>query len=155
MSTGKIVQVMGPVVDVEFETEELPEIFSALEIKLEGDSRLICEVQQHLGESTVRTVSMGSTDGLYRGMDVKDLGETISTPVGQGVLGRIINVTGDPVDEAGPIKSDERWSIHREAPAFADQDTEAQMLGTGVKVMDLLCPFLKGGKIGLFGVAGV
>ena len=155
MSTGKIVQVMGPVVDVEFETEELPEIFSALEIKLEGDSRLICEVQQHLGESTVRTVSMGSTDGLSRGMDVKDLGETISTPVGQGVLGRIINVTGDPVDEAGPIKTDERWSIHREAPAFADQETEAQMLVTGVKVMDLLCPFLKGGKIGLFGGAGV
>ena len=155
MSTGKIVQVMGPVVDVEFETEELPEIFSALEIKLEGDSRLICEVQQHLGESTVRTVSMGSTDGLSRGMDVKDLGETISTPVGQGVLGRIINVTGDPVDEAGPIKTKERWSIHREAPAFADQDTEAQMLVTGVKVMDLLCPFLKGGKIGLFGGAGV
>ena len=155
MSTGKIVQVMGPVVDVEFETEELPEIFSALEIKLEGDSRLICEVQQHLGESTVRTVSMGSTDGLSRGMDVKDLGETISTPVGQGVLGRIINVTGDPVDEAGPIKTDKRWSIHREAPAFADQETEAQMLVTGVKVMDLLCPFLKGGKIGLFGGAGV
>ena len=155
MSTGKIVQVMGPVVDVEFETEELPEIFSALEIKLEGDSRLICEVQQHLGESTVRTVSMGSTDGLSRGMDVKDLGETISTPVGQGVLGRIINVTGDPVDEAGPIKTDERWSIHRDAPAFADQETEAQMLVTGVKVMDLLCPFLKGGKIGLFGGAGV
>ena len=142
MSTGKIVQVMGPVVDVEFETEELPEIFSALEIKLEGDSRLICEVQQHLGESTVRTVSMGSTDGLSRGMDVKDLGETISTPVGKGVLGRIINVTGDPVDEAGPIKTDERWSIHREAPTFADQETEAQILVTGVKVMDLLCPFL-------------
>ena len=98
---------------------------------------------------------MGSTDGLYRGMDVKDLGETISTPVGQGVLGRIINVTGDPVDEAGPIKTDERWSIHRDAPAFADQETEAQMLVTGVKVMDLLCPFLKGGKIGLFGGAGV
>ena len=155
MSTGKIVQVMGPVVDVEFETEELPEIFSALEIKLEGDSRLICEVQQHLGESTVRTVSMGSTDGLSRGMDVKDLGETISTPVGQCVLGRIINVTGDPVDEAGPIKTDKRWSIHRDAPAFADQETEAQMLVTGVKVMDLLCPFLKGGKIGLFGGAGV
>ena len=155
MSTGKIVQVMGPVVDVEFETEELPEIFSALEIKLEGDSRLICEVQQHLGESTVRTVSMGSTDGLSRGMDVKDLGETISTPVGKGVLGRIINVTGDPVDEAGPIKTDERWSIHREAPTFADQETDAQMLVTGVKVMDLLCPFLKGGKIGLFGGAGV
>jgi F-type H+-transporting ATPase subunit beta len=155
MSIGKIVQVMGPVVDVEFETEELPEIYSALEIKLEGDSRLICEVQQHLGESTVRTISMGSTDGLYRGMDVKDLGETISTPVGQGVLGRIINVTGDPVDEAGPIKTDKRWSIHRDAPAFADQETEAQMLVTGVKVMDLLCPFLKGGKIGLFGGAGV
>ena len=155
MSTGKIVQVMGPVVDVEFETENLPQIFSALEIKLDGDSKLICEVQQHLGESTVRTVSMGSTDGLYRGMDVKDLGETISTPVGKGVLGRIINVTGDPVDEAGPIKTDERWSIHREAPTFADQETDAQMLVTGVKVMDLLCPFLKGGKIGLFGGAGV
>ncbi len=155
MSTGKIVQVMGPVVDVAFESGDLPEIFTALEIQQTGGERIICEVQQHLGESTVRTVSMGSTDGLSRGMDVKDLGETITTPVGKAVLGRIINVTGDPVDEAGPIKTDVRWSIHRDAPAFDEQKTEAQMLVTGVKVMDLLCPFLKGGKIGLFGGAGV
>jgi len=154
MSTGKIVQVMGPVVDVAFESGELPEIYTALEIK-NKDERVICEVQQHLGESTVRTVSMGSTDGLSRGMDVKDLGEPITTPVGKAVLGRIINVTGDPVDEAGPINADVRWSIHRDAPAFEEQVTEAEMLVTGVKVMDLLCPFLKGGKIGLFGGAGV
>ena len=155
MSTGKIVQVMGPVVDVAFESGKLPEIYTALEIKQKGYERIICEVQQHLGESTVRTVSMGSTDGLSRGMDVKDLGEPITTPVGKGVLGRIINVTGDPVDEAGPVKTDERWPIHRDAPTFEEQETEAQMLVTGVKVMDLLCPFLKGGKIGLFGGAGV
>ena len=155
MSTGKIVQVMGPVVDVAFESGDLPEIFTALEIQHTEGERVICEVQQHLGESTVRTVSMGSTDGLSRGMDVKDLGETITTPVGKAVLGRIINVTGDPVDESGPIKSDVRWSIHRDAPAFEEQETEAQMLVTGVKVLDLLCPFLKGGKIGLFGGAGV
>ena len=117
MSTGKIVQVMGPVVDVAFESGELPEIYTALEIK-QKDERVICEVQQHLGESTVRTVSMGSTDGLSRGMDVKDLGEPITTPVGKEVLGRIINVTGDPVDEAGPIQTDKRWSIHRDAPPF-------------------------------------
>ena len=154
MSTGKIVQVMGPVVDVAFESGDLPEIYTALEI-LQKDDRVICEVQQHLGESTVRTVSMGSTDGLSRGMDVKDLGEPITTPVGKAVLGRIINVTGDPVDEAGPITADARWSIHRDAPPFEEQVTEAEMLVTGVKVMDLLCPFLKGGKIGLFGGAGV
>ena len=118
MSTGKIVQVMGPVVDVAFESGDLPEIYTALEI-LQKDDRVICEVQQHLGESTVRTVSMGSTDGLSRGMDVKDLGEPITTPVGKAVLGRIINVTGDPVDEAGPITADARWSIHRDAPPFA------------------------------------
>ena len=155
MSTGKIVQVMGPVVDVAFESGKLPEIYTALEIKQKGYERIICEVQKHLGESTVRTVSMGSTDGLSRGMDVKNLGEPITTPVGKGVLGRIINVTGDPVDEAGPVKTDERWPIHRDAPTFEEQETEAQMLVTGVKVMDLLCPFLKGGKIGLFGGAGV
>ena len=154
MSTGKIVQVMGPVVDVAFESGELPEIYTALEIK-RNDERVICEVQQHLGESTVRTVSMGSTDGLSRGMDVKNLGEPITTPVGKAVLGRIINVTGDPVDEGGPIEADVRWSIHRDAPTFEEQVTEAEMLVTGVKVMDLLCPFLKGGKIGLFGGAGV
>jgi len=146
MSTGKIVQVMGPVVDVAFESGDLPEIYTALEI-LQKDDRVICEVQQHLGESTVRTVSMGSTDGLSRGMDVKDLGEPITTPVGKAVLGRIINVTGDPVDEAGPITADARWSIHRDAPPFEEQVTEAEMLVTGVKVMDLLCPFLKGGRL--------
>ena len=146
---------MGPVVDVAFESGDLPEIFTALEIQSKEGERIICEVQQHLGESTVRTVSMGSTDGLSRGMDVKDLGETITTPVGKVVLGRSINVTVDPRDEAGPIKTDVRSSIHPDAPAFDKQETEAEMLVTGVKVLDLLCPFLKGGKIGLFGGAGV
>ena len=114
MNTGKVVQVLGPVVDVIFEDGELPEIFTALEINTESTGKLICEVQQHLGENTVRTVSMGATEGLSRGIDVKDLGSPITTPVGKASLGRIINVTGDPVDEAGPIEADQRWPIHRE-----------------------------------------
>lgn len=158
MNVGKIIQVMGPVVDVEFESGNLPEIYTALEINFEVEGtpvKIICEIQQHLGENTVRSVSMGSTDGLSRGMEVKDLGIPISTPVGRGVLGRILNVTGDPVDDAGPIKHDQKWPIHREAPAFEEQETTAQILVTGIKVLDLLCPFAKGGKIGLFGGAGV
>ncbi len=158
MNTGKIVQVMGPVVDVAFESENLPTIFNALEINYELDgqqTKLICEVQQHLGENTVRTVSMGSTDGLARGMEATDLAGPISVPVGRGVLGRILNVTGDPVDEAGDVQHDSRWPIHREPPVFDEQETTPQMFVTGVKVLDLLCPFSKGGKIGLFGGAGV
>ena len=155
MNTGKVVQVLGPVVDVIFEDGELPEIFTALEINTESTGKLICEVQQHLGENTVRTVSMGATEGLSRGIDVKDLGSPITTPVGKASLGRIINVTGDPVDEAGPIEADQRWPIHREPPTFEEQETDADILITGIKVLDLLCPFLKGGKIGLFGGAGV
>ena len=158
MNTGRIVQVLGPVVDVAFETGTLPEIYTALEIGNQtGDAaaRLICEVQQHLGESTVRTVAMGSTDGLSRGVEVRDTGGPITTPVGREVLGRIINVTGDPVDEAGPIEAKARLPIHRPAPSFEEQETSTQMFVTGIKVLDLLCPFSKGGKIGLFGGAGV
>ncbi len=155
MNTGKVVQIMGPVVDVMFESGDLPEIYTALEIEETSTGRLICEVQQHLGENTVRSVSMGSTDGLPRGTVVKDLGGPITAPVGKASLGRIINVIGEPVDEAGPIETDMRWPIHREPPSFEEQETEAEILVTGIKVLDLLCPFLKGGKIGLFGGAGV
>ena len=155
MNTGKVVQVLGPVVDVIFENGELPEIYTALEINTESTGKLICEVQQHLGENTVRSLSMGATEGLSRGIDVTDLGSPITTPVGKASLGRIINVTGDPVDEAGPIEADQRWPIHRDPPSFEEQETSAEILVTGIKVLDLLCPFLKGGKIGLFGGAGV
>ena len=158
MEIGKIIQVMGPVVDVEFESGHLPKIYNALEINYEADgkpARLICEVQQHLGENTVRSLSMGATEGLSRGMEAKDLAAPITMPVGRGVLGRILNVTGDPVDEAGDVTHKERWPIHREPPGFEEQETTTEMLVTGIKVLDLLCPFSKGGKIGLFGGAGV
>lgn len=158
MQTGKIIQVMGPVVDVEFESGNLPGIYNALSInyEVEGEkTELICEVQQHLGENTVRSISMGATEGLGRGMDVTDLKEPIKVPVGRGVLGRILNVTGDPVDEMGDVEKSDDWPIHRDPPTFDEQDTQAEMLVTGIKVMDLLCPFSKGGKIGLFGGAGV
>ena len=158
MEIGKIIQVMGPVVDVEFESGHLPTIYSALEINYEADgepTRLICEVQQHLGENTVRSLSMGATEGLSRGLAVKDLAAPITVPVGRGVLGRILNVTGDPVDEAGDVTHEDRWPIHREPPSFEEQETTTEMLVTGIKVLDLLCPFSKGGKIGLFGGAGV
>lgn len=151
---GKIVQVIGPVVDVKFETGHLPEIYNALEIQ--GDGRtIICEVEQHLGENIVRSVAMTSTDGLVRGSDAIDTGKPISAPVGDKVLRRIINVTGDPVDEKGPIECKERWPIHRPAPLLEDQDTGYQILETGIKVIDLLEPYTKGGKTGLFGGAGV
>ena len=158
MNTGRIVQIMGPVVDVAFDTGTLPEIYTALEITNPTDEAakcLVCEVQQHLGEGTVRTVAMGSTDGFSRGVEVRDTGSPITTPVGREVLGRIINVTGDPVDEVGPIGAKTRLPIHRAAPSFEEQETSTQMFVTGIKVLDLLCPFSKGGKIGLFGGAGV
>jgi F-type H+/Na+-transporting ATPase subunit beta len=150
---GRVTQVMGAVVDVQFEGE-LPEILNALETENRG-SRLILEVAQHLGESTVRTVAMDSTEGLVRGHEVRDTGNAILVPVGDGTLGRIMNIIGEPVDEAGPITFAERRPIHAPAPAFVDQATEAQVLVTGIKVVDLLAPYSRGGKIGLFGGAGV
>ncbi len=150
---GQVRQVMGAVVDVQF-TDELPEILNALETDNHGN-RLVLEVAQHLGENTVRTVAMDSTEGLVRGQEVVDTGEPIAVPVGEETLGRIMNVIGEPVDEAGPIKTAEKRPIHQPAPAYVDQSTEAEILITGIKVVDLLAPYAKGGKIGLFGGAGV
>ena len=152
-AVGKITQVIGAVVDVQFE-DHLPAILNALETTNDG-KRLVLEVAQHLGESTVRTVAMDSSEGLVRGQDVTDTGEPIAVPVGDETLGRIINVVGEPVDEAGPVKTKEMRAIHQPAPSYVDQSTEAQILVTGIKVVDLLAPYAKGGKIGLFGGAGV
>ncbi|RME46355.1 MAG: F0F1 ATP synthase subunit beta [Deltaproteobacteria bacterium] len=158
MRKGKITQVIGPVVDVAFEGE-LPPIYQALRITNpaidEREGNLVVEVAQHLGERTVRCVAMDSTDGLVRGQEVTDTGEMISVPVGPEVLGRIMNVVGDPVDEAGPIETKLKYPIHRPAPKFTDQSTSVEMLETGIKVVDLLAPYARGGKIGLFGGAGV
>jgi F-type H+/Na+-transporting ATPase subunit beta len=152
-SVGRVRQVTGAVVDVQF-SGHLPKILNALETQNQG-SRLVLEVAQHLGEHTVRTIAMDSTEGLVRGQEVVDTGEVIAVPVGEETLGRIMNVIGEPIDEAGPIKSNERRPIHALAPSFSEQSTEAEMLVTGIKVIDLLAPYAKGGKIGLFGGAGV
>ena len=152
-NVGRISQVIGAVVDVSFDTA-LPAILNALETQVEG-RRLVLEVAQHLGESTVRTIAMDSTDGCVRGQEVTDTGEQISVPVGPMTLGRIMNVIGEPIDERGPIGESQRSPIHAEAPAFVDQSTESSILVTGIKVIDLLAPYAKGGKIGLFGGAGV
>ena len=151
--TGKITQVIGAVVDVEF-VGDLPSILNALETDNQGN-RLVLEVAQHLGQNTVRTIAMDATEGLVRGQAVTDTGTAITVPVGPATLGRIMNVIGEPVDEAGPIKTKLRAPIHKEAPPLVDQATESEVLGTGIKVIDLLCPYAKGGKIGLFGGAGV
>ena len=151
--TGKISQVIGAVVDVQFDGE-LPEILNALETENDGN-RLVLEVAQHLGERTVRTIAMDSSEGLVRGQSVTDTGAPITVPVGEATLGRIINVIGAPVDEAGPVSSDTSRAIHQEAPEFVEQSTESELLVTGIKVVDLLAPYAKGGKIGLFGGAGV
>ncbi len=155
MNVGRVSQIIGPVVDVKFDTGVLPPVYTALEIDRGDQSKLICEVALHLGENTVRTVAMDSTDGLVRGTEVKDTGNFITTPVGKEVLGRIVNVIGEPVDELGPINTQTRWPIHRSAPAFDELDTSTQMFETGLKVIDLLAPYSKGGKTGLFGGAGV
>jgi F-type H+-transporting ATPase subunit beta len=156
MNTGKIVQVIGPVVDVQFQESQIPEIYNALEVSgRSAANRLVLEVQQHRGEGLVRAVAMTSTDGLVRGQEVVDSGAPISVPVGEGVLGRIFNVIGEPVDGLGPVKFDKKYPIHRAPPALVDQDTDATILETGIKVIDLICPFLKGGKVGAFGGAGV
>src|ERR1044072_8217723 len=153
VATRKITQVIGAVVDVQFEGH-LPAILNALETTNDGN-RLVLEVAQHLGESTVRTVAMDTSEGLVRGQEVTDPGQPIAVPVGDECLGRIINVVGDPVDEAGPVKTRQKRAIHQEAPKYTDQSTEAQILVTGIKVVDLLAPYAQGGKIGLFGGAGV
>ncbi len=158
MNKGIIVQVIGAVVDVRFADGNVPEIYQALEVNYElrgKATRLILEVQQHLGEGMVRGVAMTSTEGLVRGGEAIDTGAPISVPVGDGVLGRILNVLGDPVDERGPVKHEKRYSIHREPPTLIEQDTQSNILETGIKVIDLICPFIKGGKVGAFGGAGV
>jgi F-type H+-transporting ATPase subunit beta len=156
--TGTVVQVIGPVIDADFTGAQMPKIYDAIEIDFEVMGRpvkLTLEVQQHLGESWVRAIAMSSTEGLKRGMTVTNTGAPISVPVGEGVLGRVFNVTGDPVDERGPVIAEKRYPIHRLAPPLVDQDTKAQILETGIKVIDLICPFTKGGKAGAFGGAGV
>ena len=160
MNTGTIVQVIGPVVDADFsETGVLPGIYDALEIDFEVDGapakKLTLEVQQHLGGGWVRAIAMSSTEGLKRGMAITNTGAPISVPVGDGILGRVFNVTGDPVDERGPVEFEKRYPIHRKAPTLLEQDTSASILETGIKVIDLICPFSKGGKVGAFGGAGV
>jgi len=152
---GKVVQIMGPVVDVDFAGQELPEIYNALEIDRGEDKRLVVEVQYHLGHEWVRTVAMDTTDGVRRGMDAVDTGESIRVPVGPETLGRIFNVLGETIDNLGPAETKERWPIHRPAPSFEDQVTEPVFFETGVKVIDLIAPFTKGGKTGIFGGAGV
>ncbi|MFI4946257.1 MAG: F0F1 ATP synthase subunit beta, partial [Burkholderiales bacterium] len=155
-NTGRVVQVIGPVVDVEFDGS-IPPIYQALHIKGEGDSKVdvIAEVQQHLGDNRVRCVSMHPTDGMVRGTKVVDTGGQITVPVGPATLGRVLNVVGEPVDELGPVKAEKRHPIHRLAPTLVDQSSALEMFETGIKVIDLLEPYLRGGKIGLFGGAGV
>jgi len=161
MAVGKVIQVIGPVVDIEFPPEQLPDIYNAVEIPLETqgaaglETTLVAEVQQHLGNNWVRAVAMGTTDGLKRGVEATDTGQPIRIPVGDVTLGRIFNVLGKPIDEAGDVTSDTYYPIHRPAPSFEDQQTQPEMFETGVKVIDLIAPFRKGGKIGVFGGAGV
>ncbi|MEL6823947.1 MAG: F0F1 ATP synthase subunit beta, partial [Calditrichota bacterium] len=155
MNKGVISQVIGPVVDVEFPDGNLPAIYNSVQVERKDDDVLVLEAQQHLGENVVRCVSMDSTDGLVRGQEAVDTGKPIAVPVGDGVLGRLINVTGDAIDEKEPIPAKENWPIHRPAPRFEDLATETEILETGIKVIDLLEPYSKGGKTGLFGGAGV
>jgi len=159
MNKGRITQVIGAVVDVEFEAGKLPEIYHALRVTNpavnDRDWNLVLEVAQHLGENTVRTIAMDATDGLVRGQDVLDTGKQIVMPVGAKTLGRILNVVGEPIDELGPVGNELEWEIHRQAPAFVDQSTKVEAFETGIKVVDLLAPYARGGKIGLFGGAGV
>jgi len=154
MSSGNIIQIIGAVVDVKFPSESIPKIYDALLVKGEDVSTTL-EVQQQIGDGVVRTIALGSTDGLRRGLEVDNTDAPISVPVGEATLGRIMNVLGEPIDEMGDIKTDERWSIHREAPKFTELSPAAELLETGIKVIDLCCPFAKGGKVGLFGGAGV
>ncbi|MEP0073807.1 MAG: F0F1 ATP synthase subunit beta, partial [Marinomonas sp.] len=152
MSSGHIVQIIGAVIDVEFPRDDVPKVYDALTI--EG-KELVLEVQQQLGDGIVRTIAMGSTDGMKRGLTVENTSSPVSVPVGTKTLGRIMDVLGNPIDEKGPIGEEERWSIHRSAPSYSEQSSSNELLETGIKVIDLVCPFAKGGKVGLFGGAGV
>jgi len=152
MSSGRIVQIIGAVIDVEFPRDSVPKVYDAL---LVDETQLTIEVQQQLGDGVVRGIAMGSSEGLRRGLSVANTGEPVSVPVGSATLGRIMDVLGNPIDEKGPIGEEERWSIHRDAPSYADQSSSTELLETGIKVIDLVCPFAKGGKVGLFGGAGV
>ncbi len=154
-ATGKVVQILGPVVDVEFPPDQLPEIYNAIEIKMEDDSVLTLETQYHLGNDWVRAVAMSTTDGLRRGMDAVDTGQAIAVPVGPETLGRILNVVGEPIDQAGPVEAKTYYPIHRPAPSFEEQATTVEVFETGIKVIDLIAPFTRGGKTGVFGGAGV
>ena len=152
-NVGKVVQVIGPVVDIKFNSNELPNLLNAIEIEFNNE-KLVVEVSQHVGDDVVRCIAMSSTDGLVRGTKAIDTGNAISVPVGPQTLGRIFNVLGEPVDNRPQVKSPERWPIHRPAPSYEDQETGTEILETGIKVVDLIAPYLKGGKIGLFGGAG-
>lgn len=152
---GKITQIISAVLDIKFQEGHLPEINEAIEVPLKDGGRLVVEVAQHLGDDTVRCIALGPTDGLVRGMDAIATGAPISVPVGEKTLGRLFNVLGDPIDEIAAPDTEEKWPIHRPAPSFEEQATSQEMLETGIKVVDLLCPYQKGGKIGLFGGAGV
>ncbi len=153
-ATGRVVQIMGPVVDIEFPSGELPEIYDAVEIPQDG-GKLVVEVQQHLGDEWVRCVAMSTTDGLRRGLEAIATGEPIRVPVGPATLGRIFNVLGEPIDNLGPVEAETYYPIHRPAPSFEEQVTQPEFLETGVKVIDLIAPFTRGGKTGVFGGAGV
>ena len=152
MSSGRIVQIIGAVVDVEFPRDNVPKVYDALTVEKTG---LTLEVQQQLGDGVVRAIAMGQTEGLSRGLETTNTGAPVSVPVGTATLGRIMNVLGEPIDECGPIGEEERYAIHRKAPSYADQAATNELLETGIKVIDLVCPFAKGGKVGLFGGAGV
>ena len=154
MATGKIIQVIGAVVDVEFPQDAVPNVYDALEVE-NGAEKLVLETQQQLGGGVVRCIAMGSSDGLRRGLKVNSLGHPIEVPVGKATLGRIMNVLGEPVDMKGEIGEEERWAIHRQAPSYEELSNSQELLETGIKVIDLMCPFAKGGKVGLFGGAGV
>ncbi len=151
---GTVIQVMGPVLDIRFGDNNLPQLLSAIEIP-HGEGKIVAEVAQHIGDNVVRCIAMSSTDGLQRGAEAIDTGKAITVPVGEECLGRVFNLLGDPIDEAGPVKAAEEWPIHRSAPAYEDQKPATEILETGIKVIDLICPYAKGGKIGLFGGAGV
>ena len=152
---GSVIQVMGPVLDIRFADDQLPELLSAIEVK-NGDAKIVAEVAQHIGDNVVRCIAMSSTDGLQRGAEAVDTGAAISVPVGEKCLGRVFNLLGEPIDEQGQIdEANERWPIHRPAPSYEEQQTSTEILETGIKVVDLICPYAKGGKIGLFGGAGV
>src|SRR5690348_997415 len=162
MATGKVIQITGPVIDVEFPPGDLPSIYNALEIKrpssaatATGDDTLVVEVQQHLGNNWVRTVAMSTTDGLARGLDARDTGAPITVPVGEATLGRVFDVLGHPIDGKGKVTSEHMLPIHRDPPPFDEMETEAQVFETGIKVIDLIAPFKRGGKVGVFGGAGV